>query len=138
MLGVQGRSSGRTTFGNCFEEGQRRQRIIRQPGTSTNNEKACICRNNHEHKEKNITAAHLKNFRVLDTISNFCDLKGHFDKCFNSEQKDNWRRKVNLKQIDKTDKKTTCRRLHRVEYYGEDKDTEEEIMVLNVKNKHKR
>ena len=49
----------------------------------------------------NFTAAHLKVCKALETHCNYCGIKGHFEKCCNSKQKNKLKKIANPKNFDR-------------------------------------
>ena len=125
-------------FAIAFEEGIRRQKTIGQPCASVKvKEEPVFMVAGHKDKKEcwrcgagHFTAAHLKVCRAPETNCNYCGIKGHFEKCCNSKQKDRLKKVAIPKNFDK--KFNNARRVQRVDYYEEDQDSDSDEMVLNV------
>ena len=127
-------------FAIAFEKGIRRQKMIGQPCTSTKvKEEPVFMVAGHKDKKEcwrcgagEFTAAHLKVCKAPETNCNYCGIKGHFEKCCNSKQKDRLKNISMPKNFDR--KFQNAKRVQRVDYFEEDQDSDSDEMVLNVES----
>ena len=127
-------------FAIAFEEGIRRQKTIGQPCTSgkVKEEPVFMVAGHKDEKEcwrcraGNFTAAHLKVCKAPETNCNYFGIKGHFEKCCNSKQKDTLKKIAIPKNFDR--KFRNAKRVQRVDYYEEDKNSDSDELVLNVES----
>ena len=125
-------------FAIAFEEGIRTHKTIGQPCTSTKvGEEPVFMVAGHNDKKEcwrcgagNYMAAHLKVCEAPETNCNYCGIKGHFDKCCNSKEKDRLNKIAIPKNFDR--KFQNAKRVQRVDYYEEDQHSDSDEMVLNV------
>ena len=125
-------------FAIAFEEGIRRQKTIGQPCTSVKvKEEPVFMVAVYKDKKEcwscgagNFTPAHLKVCKAPETNCNYCGIKGHFEKCCNSKQKDRLKKVAIPKIFDR--KFNNAKRVQRVDYCEEDQDSDSDDMVLNV------
>ena len=127
-------------FAIAFEEGIRKQKTIGQLCTSTKvkEEPVFMVAGHKDEKEcwrceaGNFTAAHLKVCKAPETNCNYCGIKGHFEKCCNSKQKNRLKKIAIPKNFDR--KFQNAKRVQRVDYYEEDQDSDSDEMVLNIQS----
>ena len=79
-----------------------------------------------------LTAAHLKVCKAPETHCNYCGLKGHFEKCCTSKQKDKLKKIANPKNFDR--KLQNADRVQRVDYYEDDQDSDSDEIKFIVES----
>ena len=125
-------------FAIAYEDGLKRQRTTGNPETSVSVKEEAVfaVTQNANNKEGwrcgtgNLTAAHLNNCKGPDTICNYSGIKGYFERCCNSKQKDHFGKNANSRQFDKSNQ--IGKRVQKVDLYQQDGNSEKDMMVLKV------
>ena len=75
--------------------------------------------------------SHLKVCKAPETHCKYCGIKGHFEKCCSSKQKDKLKKIAIPKNFDRRDQNS--KKVQRVDYFdGEKNSDDDEMMVLDV------